>query len=81
MAVCCPGAAGALAPNPLLRGMDAGTYVRSAVSGVRPGDLEAALLCLPFADALRLLPRLAQWLATGAQVRGTACSPLSRIPS
>jgi len=58
----------ALAPNPLMRGMSGGDYVQSAVVGVRPGDLEAALLCLPFAEALRLLPRLPQWLATGTQV-------------
>ena len=51
-----------------MRGMAGGEYVRSAVSSVRPGELEAALLCLPFADALRLLPRLAAWLASGAQV-------------
>lgn len=57
-----------LAPNPLMRGMAGGEYVRSAVASVRPGELEAALLCLPFADALRLLPRLASWLASGVQV-------------
>lgn len=57
-----------LAPNPLMRGMAGGDYVRSAIASVKPGNLEAALLCLPFADALRLLPRLAEWLATGAQV-------------
>lgn len=51
-----------------MRGMSGGDYVRSAVACVRPGDLEAALLCLPFAEALRLLPRLTQWLATGTQV-------------
>ena len=58
-----------LPPNPLMRGMAGGEYVRSAVASVRPGELEAALLCLPFADALRLLPRLASWLACGVQVK------------
>jgi hypothetical protein len=61
-----------LAPNPLMRGMAGGEYVRSAVATVKPGELEAALLCLPFADALRLLPRLASWLASGVQVGTSA---------
>ena len=66
----CAGAEpGALASNPLMLGLSGGDYVRSAVRAVRPGDLEAALLCLPFTDALRLLGRLSQWLASGAQAR------------
>ena len=36
--------------------------------GVKAGDLEQALLVLPFMDALRLLDHLLAWLAAGLQV-------------
>lgn len=62
------GTTGSLPANVLMRGMDAATYVRSAVAAVKPGDLEIALTCLPFADALRLLPRMSQWLRSGTQI-------------
>lgn len=50
-----------------MRGMEGADFVRSAVAAVKPGDLEIALTCLPFADALRLLPRMCQWLDSGSQ--------------
>ncbi len=50
-------------------GLGPGAYVLRAVGGVRAGDLEQALLVLPFADALRLLGYLGAWLARGSQVR------------
>lgn len=62
------GALGPLPANPLMRGMEGATFVRSAVAAVKPGDLEVALTCLPFADALRLLPRMCQWLESGSQI-------------
>lgn len=39
-----------------------------AVGGVRAGDLEQALLVLPFSEALRLLSYLCAWLAQGTKV-------------
>ncbi len=39
-----------------------------ALGSVRAGDLEQALLVLPFSDALRLLGYLAAWLRRGTQV-------------
>lgn len=54
--------------NPLMMGLSPGAYVLKCVSGVRAGDLEQALLLLPFADALRLMGYLSVWLAQGAQV-------------
>ncbi|KAG1662756.1 hypothetical protein FOA52_006781 [Chlamydomonas sp. UWO 241] len=49
-------------PNPLMLGLGPGDYVARAVSGVKPADLESALLMLPFSDALRLLSYLPAWL-------------------
>lgn len=56
--------------NPLLLGRSVEEYVLETVRRVRPGDLEQALLVLPFSDALRLLQYLCSWLAAGTQVRG-----------
>lgn len=55
--------------NPLLLGRSIEEYVLETVRRVRPGDLEQALLVLPFSDALRLLQYLCSWLAAGTQVR------------
>ena len=49
-------------------GLSAEAYLLRAVSGVRAGDLEQALLVLPFSDALRLLGYLCAWLQRGSQV-------------
>lgn len=49
-------------------GMSVEQYVLKAVAGVRAGDLEQALLVLPFTDALRLLSYLGSWLKQGSQV-------------
>ncbi|CAL8469217.1 g8758 [Coccomyxa elongata] len=54
--------------NPLLLGRSVEEYVLETVRRVRPGDLEQALLVLPFSDALRLLQYLCSWLAAGTQV-------------
>jgi U3 small nucleolar RNA-associated protein 12 len=54
--------------NPLMLGLAPGAYVLRAVSGVKAGDLEQALLLLPFADALRLLGYVSGWLREGAAV-------------
>jgi U3 small nucleolar RNA-associated protein 12 len=48
--------------NPALLGLDPGAYVRRALGAVRAGELEQALLLMPFADALRLLAYVASWL-------------------
>jgi U3 small nucleolar RNA-associated protein 12 len=54
--------------NPLMLGLAPGAYVLRCVSGVKAGDLEQALLLLPFADALRLLGYVSEWLKEGAAV-------------
>lgn len=46
----------------------------AAVGRVRAGDLEQALLVLPFSDALRLLHYLCSWLARGSRVRCLSCT-------
>ena len=48
--------------NPALLGLEPGAYVRRALGAVRAGELEQALLLMPFADALRLLGYVASWL-------------------
>ncbi|EIE21123.1 transducin family protein [Coccomyxa subellipsoidea C-169] len=63
------GAPGKAPPaNPLLAGRSVEEYVLAAVGRVRAGDLEQALLVLPFSDALRLLHYLCSWLARGSRV-------------
>lgn len=54
--------------NPLMLGLAPGAYVLRCISGVRASDLEQALLLLPFADALRLMGYLSDWLGQGAHV-------------
>lgn len=51
--------------NPLLRGMNPSAYVLRKVRDVKPGDLEIALMSLPFSDALSLLGYLCEWLEHG----------------
>jgi hypothetical protein len=60
-------------------GMPVEQYVLKAVSGVRAGDLEQAILVLPFSDALRLLHYLGLWLQQGSQV-GTQLYTYPRSP-
>ena len=55
------------APSPLLLGLSPDAAVLRALRGVRPSDLESALLALPPADAARLLRRLRR-LADGSAV-------------
>ena len=52
-------------PSPLLLGRTPDAHVGAALAAVRPADLEAALLCTPLADALRLAGRLRALLAGG----------------
>jgi U3 small nucleolar RNA-associated protein 12 len=54
--------------NPLMLGLPPGSYVLRTVSGVRSSDLEQALLLLPFADALRLMRYVSDWLEQNAHV-------------
>ncbi|EFJ52522.1 hypothetical protein VOLCADRAFT_79148 [Volvox carteri f. nagariensis] len=54
-----------LPPNALLAGLAPSAYVLKVVSGVRASELEQAVMMLPFADALRLLGYLPQWLQAG----------------
>jgi U3 small nucleolar RNA-associated protein 12 len=56
------------AANPLLMGASASDHVLSSVAGVKSGDLEQALLLLPFTDALRLLGYVVGWLRAGSRV-------------
>lgn len=52
-------------PSPLLLGRSPDAHVGAALAAVRPADLEAALLCTPLADALRLARRLQALLRGG----------------
>lgn len=58
----------ALPPNPLLLGASPEAYMLRQLASVRAGDLEQALLILPFSDALRLLAYFCTWLDRGAEV-------------
>jgi len=62
----------ALPPNVLMMGMSPGEYVFKAVSSVRSADLEQAVMCLPFTNALGLLRYLTEWLKGGTNVELTA---------
>lgn len=50
-------------PSPFLLGQSPSEHVKGVLRRVRGADLEAALVALPFGDALRLLAYLARWLA------------------
>ena len=63
-----------LALNPLLLGLAPEAYMLKQLGSVRAGDLEQALLILPFSDALRLLQYFCTWLERGAEVG--ACTAL-----
>ena len=69
-----------LAPNLLLLGLAPEAYMLKQLGSVRAGDLEQALLILPFSDALRLLHYFCAWLERGAEVgslhRPSAPSPI-----
>lgn len=64
-----------LASNPLLLGLAPEAYMLKQLGSVRAGDLEQALLILPFSDALRLLQYFCTWLERSAEVG--ACTALS----
>ena len=64
-----------LAPNPLLLGLPPEAYMLKQLGSVRAGDLEQALLILPFSDALRLLQYFCAWLERGTEV-GACTGPL-----
>lgn len=55
-------------PNPLLLGLSPSDYVLRAVGQVRGGDLQQALLLVPFLDALRLLEFCCDWLKQSSNV-------------
>lgn len=56
------------APNPLLLGMSPSAYVLRAVRAVKPSDMEATLLMLPFHDSLTLLQHVVEWLQSARAV-------------
>ncbi|GLI64000.1 hypothetical protein VaNZ11_007154, partial [Volvox africanus] len=64
-----------LPPNALLGTLAPSAYVLKIVSAVRASELEQAVMMLPFADALRLLGYLPQWL----QGPGTAVELTVRL--
>ena len=70
------GAPGKTPPaNPLLGGRTVEEHVLAVVGRVRAGDLEQALLVLPFSDALRLLSYLCAWLTRGSRVSDHSLTP------
>lgn len=70
-----------LQPNPMLLGMTPEQYMLKQVASVRAGDLEQALLILPFSDALRLLAYFCTWLERGAQVRALPANSFVLVPA
>ncbi|GIL45803.1 hypothetical protein Vafri_2953 [Volvox africanus] len=54
-----------LPPNALMGSLVPSAYVFKVVSSVRASELEQAIMMMPFADALRLLGYLSQWLQGG----------------
>eukprot|EP00803_Ostreobium_quekettii_P008903 evm.model.scf_770.6 EVM.evm.TU.scf_770.6 scf_770:32955-36394(+) len=64
---------GRFQPNPLLLGMDPSAFVLKSVSNVKTSELETALMCIPFMDALRLLDYLCQWLENATGHAETIC--------
>lgn len=61
--------------NPLLRGMNPSAYVLRKVQDVKSGDLEIALMSLPFSDALQLLRYMCEWL----ERRGSRVETVARV--
>jgi len=57
-----------LVPNLLLLGLAPGAYLLRALGGVRPAELEQALLLLPFDSVRRLLARLLPLLEAEAPI-------------
>lgn len=53
---------GAFAPNPLMLGLGPAGFVQRSLAQVRPSELEACILCLPFSAALQLLGYLRAFL-------------------
>ncbi|GMH45948.1 hypothetical protein BSKO_13912 [Bryopsis sp. KO-2023] len=51
--------------NPLMYGLKPSSFVLRAVQNVKNGDLEMALMSIPFSEALRLLGYLCEWLESG----------------
>ncbi|GIL71861.1 hypothetical protein Vretimale_671 [Volvox reticuliferus] len=64
-----------LPPNALMGSLAPSAYVFKVVSAVRASELEQAVMMMPFADALRLLGYLPQWLQGG----GTAVELTVRL--
>lgn len=63
--------------NPLMMGLSPSAYVLRAVNRVKAADLEAAIVCLPFANALILCTYLAEWLSKRQSIETcTRCASL-----
>lgn len=53
---------GKYTPNPFLRGMNPTAFIMDTLYKTKPNDLEMAIMCLSFTEALSLLKAIFNWL-------------------
>lgn len=66
-------------PNPLLKGLSPAEYVLQTIQNIKAGELDVALLSLPFKDTMDLLEIFANHLEKSQVQRETHCRAVTHL--